>query len=123
MEQPPLNHDEPVNQHGNHLGLDIFLGLLLTLVLHMSQLALFPFIVWFLSLPTLLQGRLGVISLFGFAQLLYMIPAILYFRRRGYRGMMIGLIIGASLTFLIGLPFAYACANKPFYGFTPRNSQ
>lgn len=122
MEQPQIKHKEPVSQHSNRLGLDIFLGLLLTLVLHMLQLGLIPFLVWSLSLPTVLKSQLDLFSLLGFTQLLYIIPAIFHFRRRSSRGVMIGLIIGASLTFLIGLPFAYACANKPLYGFAPRNS-
>jgi Na+/proline symporter len=107
--------EPPPPQSQFSTGLGIFLGLLLTLALHVLQL---------LPVPLLFATSSNKVALifffFGFTQLLYMIPAILYFRRRGERGLIIGLIIGASLTFVLGLPVAgmgYICATESMKGF------
>jgi hypothetical protein len=111
-----LQDSAPPPQQGSYsTGVGIFLGLLLTIALHFLQLLFIP----------LVMTRAGdkffpIFFFFGFTQLLYMIPAIRYFRRRDERGLMIGLIIGASLTFILGLPFAgigYICATEPMTGF------
>ena len=89
-------------------GAGILLGLLLTFGLHMIHVC-----IYFL-LP--LKGKAELIPLFfGFTQLLYMLPVIVYFQRRDNRGMMIGLIISASITFVLGLPlasFGVLCATE-----------
>lgn len=77
----------------------ILLGLLLTLLFHLLQVLWLPLVK--------LNDKYGMVFFyFGFTQLLYMLPAIYLARRDGHRGVMIGLIIGASLTFLLGLPIA-----------------
>lgn len=92
-------------------GFRVLLGLLLTLLLHCFQL--FPF-GWGAVIDS---NKLLVVGLFfGFTQFFYMLPAIILFKRRNDRSLVIGLIIGASLTFLVGLPFAglgYLCATEP----------
>lgn len=80
-------------------GKGIFLGLLLTLVLHSLQLLLLP-------LTRVYDKHGWAFFYFGFTQLLYVLPAIYLARRDNHRGVMIGLIIGGSLTFLLGLPLA-----------------
>jgi hypothetical protein len=84
----------------------IFFGLWLTLVLHALQLLLL----------TLLKKKVEAYFYAGFTQLLYMLPAI--YLSRPNRGLMIGLIIGAALTFMLGLPLAalaYICGNMSAY--------
>lgn len=91
-------------------GAEIFYGLLLTIILHFLQLLLVP-----LAMANEKAGFIAF-SVFGFTQLFYMLPTILFFHRRNERGMTIGLIIGASITFVLGLPFAgwgYICATQP----------
>ncbi len=74
-------------------------GLLLTLLFHLLQVLWVPLVN--------LNGKFALAFLFiGFTQLLYMLPAIHLARRDNHRGAMIGLIIGTSLTFLVGLPLA-----------------
>ena len=88
-------------------GLRVFLGLLLTLLLHCLQLIPFGLGVTFNNDKLLIAALF-----FGLTQLLYMSPLIVLLKRRNERSLVIGLIIGASLTFLIGLPFAglaYIC--------------
>ncbi len=91
-------------------GKQIFLGLLLTLGLHLTQLLLLP-----LTRTSNVDSnnKFALILLcFGFTQLLYMLPAI-YLSRRN-RGLMIGLIIGTAITFMLGLPtaaFAVICGS------------
>jgi hypothetical protein len=89
-------------------GFAILFGLLLTLMLHLLHYIL----VW-VVLFVMKSGVGFYFYFFGFTQLLYMIPIIQYFKHRDNHGVLAGLIIGASLTFLIGLPYAYACANRP----------
>jgi hypothetical protein len=123
-DKPPLQEDERASyksplrelseQHRYFYA--VFRALLLTLSLHLlACLAFFS-----LGFPiTEANGKPGEwLSLFGFIQLLYMIPVIGYFNRRGRHAEMIGLVIGAALTFLIGLPYAYACATQPIHPFS-----
>jgi len=106
-----LNEPEqpaPDTQHSTDV--EIFYGLLLTIILHFLQLLFVPLV--------LVNEKAGFIAFlcFGFTQLFYMLPTILYFHRRDERGLTIGLIIGASITFILGLPFAgwgYICATQP----------
>ena len=81
-------------------GTHILLGLLLTLGLHCAHLLL-------LSAVSQLNRKNDVwFFYFGFTQLLYMLPAIYFAGRNHPQGIRMGLIIGASLTFLLGLPLA-----------------
>ena len=93
-------------------GVDIFLGLLMAIGLNLLQVFLLSQIISVWGKPVAKSNF--IIFFFGFTQLLYLLPTILYFKRRHHRGLMIGLIIGASLTFLLGLPIAglgYLCAT------------
>ena len=81
-------------------GKGVFLGLLLTLGLHVGYVFISYWLAQLLSKPDSLT------FFFGFIQLVYMIPAILYFRQRDNHGIMMGLMIGAALTFMLGLPLA-----------------
>jgi len=78
----------------------IFLGLMQTLALHCLQL-----------IPLLLAVISGyrafrlIFLLFGVTQLVYMIPAIIYYQNSGESERRMGLIIGTSLTLLLGIPF------------------
>ena len=92
MENP--NQLEPELESPARLSLEVTLGFLLTFGLHLPQLLL-------LSFKT---GRL-IFLFFGVTQLLYVLPAIYLFRQKQKNGLVIGLIFGASLTFLIGLPY------------------
>lgn len=92
--------------------LRVLLGLLITLLLHGIQLVPLILILLLHSIQ-LLPAMLArsekaplVILFFGFTQLFYMIPVILHYKRSNDRSLMIGLIIGATLTFILGLPFA-----------------
>ena len=77
-------------------------GLGLTLVFHIVAL-----VAIFLILPMIVTGELGLelsiklLMYMGLFQLVYMIPAILISRRRGETETAKGLIIGASVTFLL----------------------
>ncbi len=111
-----LQDSEPPPQPGKYTtGVGIFLGLLLTLGLHLLQLALIPLAY---TNERIFNEKIFLpFYFFGFTQLLYMLPVIFHFQRRNERGLMIGLIIGASLTFILGLPvagFGYFCAGKGF---------
>lgn len=77
-------------------------GLGFTLVFHL--LAQVP---GFFLLLSILPGEEGLFQAFypilyiGLSQLVYMVPAILIFRRRGDTETAKGLIIGSSITFLL----------------------
>lgn len=78
---------------------EILLGLGLTTLLHLIQIPLI-FATGYLSL-----------IFFGLSQLIYIVPAIIIFSVKKRPGVVIGLIIGASLTFLLyGVAFALTCA-------------
>ncbi len=68
---------------------DWLLGLGLLLLLHLIQIPL--------------AGMTGGISLIaiGLVQLVYVIPFVLHFRKKGRPGIAKGLIIGAAITFLL----------------------
>jgi Na+/proline symporter len=108
MSLHPQNSDPSLPGNKTSTGAGILGGLLLTLGFHFIHV---------LCISPFLRNEKAVLLFwfFGFTQLLYMIPAIVYFRRCNERGMMIGLMIGASLTFVLGLPFAqtgYWCATR-----------
>src|SRR5438067_528863 len=71
----------------------VLLGIGLTVLLHLLQLPLL-----FFDKPWIL--------FFGITQLLYIVPAIYFFNKRDDDGIARGLIIGASITFVLGFPFA-----------------
>ena len=48
----------------------------------------------------------------GLSQLLYIVPAIIYFKRKGRPGVVKGLMIGASVTFLLNA----SCFGLMFLG-------
>ena len=79
-------------------GTHILLGLLLTLGLHFGHVLVLS------AVAQIIRGNQLWYFYFGFTQLLYMLPAIFLSRPR--RGQMIGLIIGAAVTFMLGLPLA-----------------
>ena len=79
-----MNETKPVSP-----GKDVWLGIGLALLLHLIQLPLAAITV-FASLVFM-----------GVTQLLYIIPAIVVYHRRGRRGVVKGLIIAAALTFLL----------------------
>ena len=83
-------------------------GIQLTIMLHMLQVLIGP-AVFFVSM-WLLPGNdnqyaVGSFSLalgtYGLTQLIYMIPAIMRFKKRGEQRTVQGLILGASITFLV----------------------
>ena len=80
----------------------IWVGLALTLGLHVLVQGLTLFII-----GAVVRGEQGLILAFlplmyiGVSQLVYIIPAILIARRKGDTEIAKGLIIGASLTFLL----------------------
>src|SRR5713226_8350659 len=80
----------------------IWLGLGLTLMLHVVAQVATVFI-----LGAIISGERGLYLAFlpmmyiGVSQLVYMIPAILIARRKGETETAKGLIVGASLTFLL----------------------
>jgi hypothetical protein len=81
---------------------DVAGGLLMTLGMHLLQLPLGGVNMW---LP----------FFFGFTQLFYVLPLIYYLYRQSKRGQMIGVIIAASITLIIGFPIAevgYECATR-----------
>lgn len=77
-------------------------GLALTLGLHLFAQVPAVFLIF-----TIAPGEEGLgLAIYppmfiGLSQLVYMIPAILIFRRRGDTGTAKGLIIGAALTFIL----------------------
>lgn len=83
-------------------------GVLLTILLHLLQIIVGP-AVFFVSMWLLPNkgNQYGVGSFvlalggYGITQMIYMIPAIMRFRKRGEQLTVQGLIIGASVTFLI----------------------
>jgi len=77
-------------------------GLGLTLVLHiLVQAPVFFFLLAIASSDWMLTLAGYSLMYLGLSQLVYMIPAILIFRRRGDTETAKGLIVGASLTFLL----------------------
>ena len=75
----------------------VLLGLALTVLLH--------FLSWVVQLFVPIFYAELFFPSFGLTQLLYMVPAIVYFRYQEQRGVMIGLFIGATLTFLASVSF------------------
>ena len=92
-------------------------GLVFTLLLHFCQIVLIPIIiaVSMVVIPDKNGAGIGgfVVAILGFGvtQLIYMIPAILIFKKRGETKTVQGLVIGASVTFLLSAmcsaPFLY----------------
>ena len=69
---------------------EVWKGIGLTVLLHLIQLLFFRITfapAWFI----------------GITQLVYIVPAILFFRKRGRTGIVKGLIIGAAITFLLNV--------------------
>ena len=68
---------------------DWLLGILLLCLLHLIQIPLAG-----------MTMAVSVIAI-GLTQLVYVIPFVIYFRKKGRPGIAKGLIIGAALTFLL----------------------
>jgi len=83
-------------------------GVLLTLALHVLQFIIAPivFVVSGLLLPAS-ANQYAIASLmlalggYGITQLIYMVPAVLKFKKRGEQHTVQGLILGAGITFLV----------------------
>ncbi|HJQ24482.1 MAG TPA: hypothetical protein VKA60_11250 [Blastocatellia bacterium] len=71
-------------------------GVVLTLLLHLLQLPMAM-----LLYVVRQDWAFFTVIFFGVSQVLYMIPAILYFRKQGEPQTVKGLIIGASVSFLL----------------------
>src|SRR5262245_53554779 len=82
-QQPPRSP-----QHGSNQA-EIWRGIGLALLLHLIQIPLAAATVFF------------SLIFMGVSQLLYIIPAIVIYRRKGRPGVVKGLIIAAALTFLL----------------------
>ena len=87
----PSPDAKPSTDNKFPMGLGILIGLSYTVCLHLLQI--------------LLSG-IGLFWFFGVTQLLYMVPAMFYYKKQNQNGIVVGLIIGASLTFILGIPFA-----------------
>jgi Na+/proline symporter len=97
--------EPPEPEESLRIAAGVIQGLLITLVLHLLQVLPFSLI------P--LSGKAAALpGFFGFIQLAYMIPVIRYFQKQNDQGIVIGLIIGASLTFILGIPVAIFCASE-----------
>ena len=83
------NDNPPPPDEGPSQQSEIWRGIGLTLLLHLIQIPL-AILTTFISLIFL-----------GVSQLVYIIPAIIYFYREGRRGVIKGLIIAAAITFLL----------------------
>jgi len=68
---------------------DWLLGILLLLLLHLIQIPL--------AAMTMAMSLIAI----GVTQLAYVIPFVIYFRKKGRPGIAKGLIIGAAITFLL----------------------
>jgi ABC-type glycerol-3-phosphate transport system permease component len=86
-------------------------GLGLTLALHLLCQVITALIVSALSIEGNYLWVLPLVFM-GLSQLVYMIPAILIFRRRGATETAKGLIVGASITFLLNA----TCNGFRFFG-------
>jgi hypothetical protein len=98
------------DEQGQAGGREVATGFGMGLLLHLSPLALLV-VAW---VPCALGGEaLGVVcaialglafgcwAFIGVAQLVYVIPAIVWARRRGRTGVVKGLVIAAALTFAL----------------------
>jgi len=99
---PPLRpgeqrHEQPVNARTVVLGLALTLGLHLAFGVGMAVLS--GAAAAFDSGAS--ESAMFVMFLIGAVQLVYMVPAWIVCRRRGLRGVALGLVIGASITFLL----------------------
>ena len=68
---------------------DWLLGILLLLLLHLIQIPL--------AAATMAMSLMAI----SLTQLAYVVPFVIYFRKKGRPGIAKGLIIGAALTFLL----------------------
>ena len=83
-------------------------GVLITILLHLLQIIVGP-AVFFVSMWLLpaKANQYSIASLmlalggYGITQLIYMIPAIMKFKKRGEQRTVQGLILGAGITFLV----------------------
>ena len=85
------------------LAIDVWLGCGLSLLLHVLQI------------PMSVVSRTLSFALIGVSQLLYIVPAILIAKKVGRPGIAKGLIIGASLLFLLNA----ACFGLLFTVYPP----
>src|SRR5207253_8690351 len=96
-----LMQNEPQVPNRDAKNRDVWIGLGLTLLLHLIQIPLASLTVNF--------------SLFalGVSQLIYIIPAIVIFQHKGRPGVVKGLIIGAALTLLLNATCAVLVFSDP----------
>jgi hypothetical protein len=82
-------------------------GIGYTLLLHLFQLPMA------LVFSVIMAGGFLTVFFIGLSQLVYMIPFIIYFKKQGETKTSQGLIIGASITFLLNA----ACTGLVFSSF------
>ncbi len=92
------HHVQPTNAKTVSLGVLATLGLH---VLGIGGLALIGASLHLAGVPSYELLGLMPLLFIGAAQFLYLIPAWVMFRRRGLHGLAVGLVIGASVTFLV----------------------
>ena len=83
-----MDHDDQMMEERSRHG-EIWRGIGLALMLHLIQIP-FAFATSFISLIFV-----------GVSQLVYIIPAIIFYWRDGRRGVVRGLVIAAAITFLL----------------------
>ena len=86
MQNEPEINPPPTSNATNG---DWLLGILLLLLLHLIQIPL-----------AAVTMALSLIAI-GLTQLVYVIPFVIHFRKKGRPGIARGLIIGAAITFLL----------------------
>lgn len=82
---------------------EIWLGIGLALLMHLIQIPL--------ALLTMFPSFIFI----GVSQLLYVIPAIVIYYRKGRRGVVKGLIIAAAITFLLNATCTVIVFNLDFH--------
>jgi len=87
---------------------NVWAGLGLTAALHLLQVPIF-FILY--AIPRVEYGAFLPLIFLGVSQLVYMLPVILFLKKRGDNETVKGLIIGASITFLLNA----ACSGFFFF--------
>ena len=99
---PETNLDRPASEAAEQRKGSVGLGLGLTVMFHViAQVTTFFVLMAIVSSNRGLELPILALMCMGLTQLVYMIPAILFSRKRGETETAKGLIIGASVTFLL----------------------